>query len=263
MPRDLPSLNALRSFEAAARLESVSRAADELNVTHGAVSRQLRSLEDELGVALFEKAGRGLKLTGSGRLLRDSCEQAFGDLRNACIAVRQAQAQAPFLLACPGSLLARWFIPRLDRLNRELPELNLHLSASEAELDPRRPGVTATFLFAAPPWPTDLAAYPLIAERIGPVFSPRLASAQRLQRNPADALLGEPLLHTASRPTAWLDWAAQLPGWLASGSIRQESSTLSPRLPNVGESPMQRRAHASISGWIGRVVRPMPWAWRC
>ncbi len=207
MPRDLPSLNALRSFEAAARLESVSRAADELNVTHGAVSRQLRSLEDELGVALFEKAGRGLKLTGSGRLLRDSCEQAFGDLRNACIAVRQAQAQAPFLLACPGSLLARWFIPRLDRLNRELPELNLHLSASEAELDPRRPGVTATLLFAAPPWPTDLAAYPLIAERIGPVFSPRLASAQRLQRNPADALLGEPLLHTASRPTAWLDWA--------------------------------------------------------
>ncbi|SDT13884.1 transcriptional regulator, LysR family [Halopseudomonas xinjiangensis] len=207
MPRDMPSLNALRSFEAAARLESVSRAADELNVTHGAVSRQLRSLEEELGVALFEKSGRGLKLTDSGRRLRDACAQAFGDLRDACTAVRQAQAQAPFLLACPGSLLARWFIPRLDRLNRELPQLNLHLSASEAELDPRRPGVTATLLFAAPPWPADLVAYPLLAERIGPVFSPRLPSAQRLQGSPAEALLGEPLLHTTSRQTAWLDWA--------------------------------------------------------
>ena len=207
MPRDLPSLNALRSFEAAARLESVSQAADELHVTHGAVSRQLRALEEELGVALFEKSGRGLKLTGSGRRLRDACGQAFADLRQACESIRREDAQAPLLLACPGSLLARWFIPRLDRLHRELPELNLHLSASEAELDPRRPGIDATLLFTAPPWPADLQAYPLLGERIGPVLSPRLPGAERFRHTTPDSLLDAQLLHTASRPGAWSDWA--------------------------------------------------------
>lgn len=219
MPRDLPSLNALRSFDAAARLESVSLAADSLNVTHGAVSRQLRSLESELGVALFEKAGRGLKLTDAGRRLRDACDQAFADLRQACESIRQADVHAPLLLACPGSLLARWFIPRLDRLNRELPELNLHLSASEAELDPRRPGVSATLLFAAPPWPADLQAYPLLNERIGPVLSPRLAGAERFAAGAPQTLRGEPLLHTASRPGAWADWA--LSSGLAPTDLRQ------------------------------------------
>ena len=140
MARDLPSLNALKAFEVAARLESVSQAADELHVTHGAVSRQIRQLEDELGVALFDKVGRGIQATVAGRQLRDACRDAFSGLREVCADIRQAEQQAPFLLACPGSLLARWFIPRLDRLNAELPELNLHLSASEGELDPRRAG---------------------------------------------------------------------------------------------------------------------------
>ena len=98
----------------------MSQAASELHVTHGAVSRQIRQLEDELGVALFSKAGRGISLTPAGRQLRDACRDAFGGLREACSALRQDQQQAPFLLACPGSLLARWFIPRLDRLNAEL-----------------------------------------------------------------------------------------------------------------------------------------------
>lgn len=111
------------------------------------------------------------------------------------------------MLACPGSLLARWFIPRLDRLNAELPELNLHLSASEGELDPRRPGVSATLLFAAPPWPADMHVYPLLGERIGPVFSPGFAHAPALQGKPPASLAGEPLLHTLSRPQAWTDWA--------------------------------------------------------
>lgn len=207
MARDLPSLNALRAFEAAARLESVSQAAGELHVTHGAVSRQIRQLEDELGIALFSKAGRGISLTPAGRQLRDACREAFDGLRDTCSALRQDQQQAPFLLACPGSLLARWFIPRLDRLNAELPELNLHLSASEGELDPRRPGVSATLLYAEPPWPADMQVYPLRQERIGPVLSPRYSGAARLLDQPAEVLLGEALLHTRSRPGAWRDWA--------------------------------------------------------
>ncbi|MBU2294966.1 MAG: LysR family transcriptional regulator [Gammaproteobacteria bacterium] len=208
MSHDLPPLNALRAFEAAARLNSISQAADELHVTHGAVSRQVRLLEEHLGVALFSKEGRGLKLTDAGIRLRDVSAEMFGRLRSTCAELQQGQADAPFVLACPGSLLARWFIPRLDRLNRELPELRLQLSASEGELDPRRSGVDATLWFAEPPWPADMQVFELAAECIGPVLSPRYAHFAALHQAPAAALLGEPLLHTSSRPQAWPSWAA-------------------------------------------------------
>ncbi|WP_425913742.1 LysR family transcriptional regulator [Pseudomonas sp. GWSMS-1] len=208
MSQDLPPLNALRAFEAAARLNSISQAADELHVTHGAVSRQVRLLEEHLGVALFSKEGRGLKLTDAGIRLRDVSAELFGRLRSTCAELQQGQADAPFVLACPGSLLARWFIPRLDRLNRELPELRLQLSASEGELDPRRSGVDATLWFAEPPWPADMQVFELAAERIGPVLSPRYAHFDALHQAPAAALLSEPLLHTSSRPQAWPSWAS-------------------------------------------------------
>ncbi|OHC28260.1 MAG: LysR family transcriptional regulator [Pseudomonadales bacterium RIFCSPHIGHO2_02_FULL_60_43] len=208
MSQDLPPLNALRAFEAAARLNSVSQAANELNVTHGAISRQVRSLEEHLGVALFSKEGRGLKLTDAGIRLRDVSAELFNRLRSTCAELQQGQADAPFVLACPGSLLARWFIPRLDRLNRELPELRLQLSASEGELDPRRSGVDATLWFAEPPWPADMQVFELAAERIGPVLSPRYAQFAALHQAAAAVLLGEPLLHTSSRPQAWPSWAA-------------------------------------------------------
>ncbi|SEL28744.1 DNA-binding transcriptional regulator, LysR family [Atopomonas hussainii] len=208
MQHGLPPLNALRAFEAAARLESITGAAAELHVTHGAVSRQIKQLEDALGLALFSKDGRGVKLTNAGMRLRDASGEAFTRLRDVCAELTQARRDAPFVLACPGSLLARWFIPRLDRLQRELPDLHLQLSASEGELNPRREGVTATLCFAAPPWPADMQVYPLHSEWIGPVFSPRCAQAARLQTADLSALLAQPLLHTTSRRQAWGDWAA-------------------------------------------------------
>lgn len=203
----LPPLNALRAFEAAARLQSVSQAAAELNVTHGAVSRQIRLLEDDLGVSLFSKDGRGVKLTDSGLRLRDSAGEAFARLRDTCADLRQRTVDAPFVLGCPGSLLARWFIPRLDRLNRDLPDLRLQLSASEGELDPRRPGLDATLLYAEPPWPADMQVFELACESIGPVLSPYHANGAALRQAPPAALLNEALLHTASRPQAWPAWA--------------------------------------------------------
>ncbi|HEQ0132856.1 LysR family transcriptional regulator, partial [Pseudomonas aeruginosa] len=169
MSRDLPSLNALRAFEVAARLHSISLAAEELHVTHGAVSRQVRLLEDDLGVALFGKDGRGVKLTDSGVRLRDACGDAFERLRGVCAELRRQTAEAPFVLGVPGSLLARWFIPRLDQLNRALPDLRLQLSTSEGEFDPRRPGLDAMLWFAEPPWPADMQVFELAPERMGPV----------------------------------------------------------------------------------------------
>jgi DNA-binding transcriptional LysR family regulator len=208
MSRDLPPLNALRAFEAAARLQSVSRAGDELHVTHGAISRQIRALEEQLGVSLFDKDGRGVKLTDAGLRLRDVTSESFERLRGVCADLRRQQEERPFVLGCPGSLLARWFIPRLDRLQRELPELRLQLSASQGELDPRSAEVDATLLFADPPWLADMQVFELAPERIGPVLSPRYANHARLAAATAEALYAEPLLHTTSRPQAWPQWAA-------------------------------------------------------
>ena len=209
MSRDLPPLNALRAFEAAARLSSVSQAAEQLNVTHGAVSRQLKVLEEHLGVSLFVKEGRGLKLTDAGIRLRDASSEAFDRLRNLCAELTQSQVNAPFVLGCSGSLLARWLIPRLGRLNADLPDLRLHLSAGEGDLDPRRPGLDALLVFAEPPWPADMHVYELTTERIGPVVSPRYARYAQLCDAPASVLLDESLLHTTSRPQAWPSWAQQ------------------------------------------------------
>ncbi|MCF7531711.1 LysR family transcriptional regulator [Pseudomonas petrae] len=209
MSRDLPPLNALRAFEATARLNSVSQAAEQLHVTHGAVSRQLKVLEEHLGVGLFIKDGRGLKLTDAGIRLRDASGEAFDRLRGVCAELSQGSADAPFVLGCSGSLLARWFIPRLGRLNADLPDLRLHLSAGEGDLDPRRPGLDALLIFAEPPWPADMQVFELASERIGPVLSPRFARFEALRHAPVQALVGEPLLQTTSRLQAWPAWATQ------------------------------------------------------
>lgn len=207
MSRELPSLNALRAFEAMARLENMSRAASELHVTHGAVSRQIRALEAELGVALFSRQGRGLALTPAGLRLRDTTAAVFEQLRDVCGELRHATAQAPFVLGCSGSLLARWVIPRLEKLGRDLPGLKLHLSASEGSPEPTLPGLDAALLLAEPPWPAEWQVHVLAPERIGPVLSPRHPDFKRLSTAGPNALCEQPLLHTTSRPQAWPAWA--------------------------------------------------------
>ncbi|MDF9617799.1 LysR family transcriptional regulator [Pseudomonas entomophila] len=220
MAQDLPPLNALRAFEATARLNSVSQAAEALHVTHGAVSRQIKVLEEHLGVALFVKEGRGLKLTDAGVRLRDASFEAFDRLRSVCTELSRDADEAPFVLGCSGSLLARWFIPRLGRLKADLPELRLHLSAGEGDLDPRRPGLDALLVYAEPPWPADMQVHVLAEERIGPVMSPHFEGFDRLKAAPAVALQREAVLHTTSRPQAWPTWAQQhgmAPGALSYG----------------------------------------------
>ncbi|CAG8868915.1 HTH-type transcriptional regulator TrpI [Pseudomonas fluorescens] len=209
MRQDLPPLNALRAFEAAARLNSVSQAAEHLHVTHGAISRQIKVLEEHLGISLFVKEGRGVKLTDAGIRLRDATGEAFERLREVCGELSRDSSEAPFVLGCSGSLLARWFIPRLGRLKADLPQLRLHLSAGEGDLDPRRPGLDALLVFAEPPWPADMRVHVLAEERIGPVLSPHFAGFARLQAAPASALLDEALLQTTSRPQAWPTWARE------------------------------------------------------
>ena len=206
MPHSMPSLSALRAFEATARLGSVTAAADELSVTHGAVSRQLRSLDDHFGVPLFAKAGRGIVLTPHGERLQNGVGEAFTRLRDSCASLKHEVEEAPFTLACPGSLLARWLIPRLDRLHRELPELKLKVVVSESEHPEKQTEASASLAFSAPPWPADKQVIELTPERICAVASPRLA-AQCDPAQPA-TLFANTLLYTASRPQAWPQWAS-------------------------------------------------------
>lgn len=205
MPESLPPLNALKAFEAAARLGSVTLAAQELSVTHGAVSRQIRALEAHLNTSLFERAGRGLVLTRHGRQLHAGVSEAFTGLRASCRALSREIEGAPFQLACPGSLLARWLIPRLDRLHRELPGLRLNVLASDGEPDPGRGDISAALAFIAPPWPSDWQVIEITAETIGAVAAPDIAA--RLTGQPFEALLEETILETTSRPQAWPQWA--------------------------------------------------------
>jgi DNA-binding transcriptional LysR family regulator len=205
MQHSMPPLSALRAFEATARLGSVTAAANELNVTHGAVSRQLKSLDEHFGVVLFAKVGRGLVLTHHGEQLQSGVGEAFSRLRDSCAALKHEVEETPFTLACPGSLLARWLIPRLDRLHRELPKLKLQVVVSDTEQLGKPSDASATLAFTEPPWPADMAVIPLMSEQICAVVSPSLAA--QIDSAKPESLFANKLLVTASRPQAWPQWA--------------------------------------------------------
>ncbi|MEP7184238.1 MAG: LysR family transcriptional regulator [Rhodanobacter sp.] len=242
--RDLPPLNALRAFEAAARFQSVTRAAEALHVTHGAVSRQLRVLEDALGQPLFMRQGRGLSLTQVGQQLRDGAGAAFDQLRDTWTGL-QLSSRGPFVLGCSGSVLARWVIPRLDRLQRDLPDLALHLTAQETPLSPNAGEVDAALMLAAPPWPANWQVDVLAPERMGPVVSPRYAGWLQLQGRPAEALINEPVLHTVSRPQAWSDWA------------KAENLSAAPSGTGQGFAHLYYLLEAALAG-LGIAIAPEP-----
>ncbi len=206
MSSTLPSLNALRAFDATAQTLSMTAAAEQLHVTHGAVSRQIRQLEEQLGMRLFERAGRGVRLTPAGVRLASTTQQVFSQLEQTCDQLRREAEGAPFVLSCSGSFLARWFIPRLDQLKQDCPGLELHLTAADED-QPIRTGVDAALRFATPPWPTGSRVIELAPERIGPVLRPDLLSDPG-QVTP-DVLLRLPLLETLSRPQAWPQWCQQ------------------------------------------------------
>ncbi len=206
----LPPLNALRAFEAVARLGSLTHAAAELHVTHGAVSRQLRTLEQALGQPLLVRQGRGVALTAAGEQLHRVAGDAFAQLRQGWQALQRGNAGAPLVLGCSGSVLARWMIPRMADLERQLPGLHLHLAAQEERPDAVLEGLDAALLLAAPPWPGAWQVHELAAERIGPVLAADHPLAARLAGSAPQALLQVPLLRVASRPQAWPQWSQRM-----------------------------------------------------
>lgn len=201
MAQTLPPLNALRSFIVAARWLSISRAADELCVTHGAVSRQVRQLEDWLGCAVFLRTATGLTLTPAGERLYRCAQPSFNQISKVCDELRSQRLA--LTLACPGSFLMRWLIPRLDRFKQAYPQLDLHLSAADQLPDFSHSAVDAAIIATQAPWPSACQVTLLGGQSFGPVCSPQRAAAV----TQALDLSAQPLLHTASYPLAWSDWA--------------------------------------------------------
>ncbi|XAH23529.1 LysR substrate-binding domain-containing protein [Xylophilus sp. GW821-FHT01B05] len=204
MKQHLRHMNALRAFEAAGRLGRMTAAAQELHVTPGAVSRQVRQLEEALGVTLFDGPKQRPQLTPAGRLLQPALSAAFGQIERAVDAVLRQQG-ATLDVSCLSTFTMRWLIPRLYAFHARHPQINVRLQSTDqgAEAPASRCDVAITVETAAPSSGDGL---PLFAEMLGPVLAPGLAA--QLALGSPDDLDGLALLRTRTRSNAWAMWSA-------------------------------------------------------
>lgn len=201
------SLGGLRCFEAAAHKESFTQAAISLSLTHGAVSRAVRVLEDELGVALFERRHRRVFLTDAGRKLYQAAQQAFAILEQTAQELYLQAQEAPIVLSCEPTLLMRWLIPRLPVFQRALPDVNLQLVAGGGPFS-FRDGITVAIRRNDVAREGHMQITPLFVEKIGPVCKPEM-STKFIEGSGTNIRIRDDalLLHTLTRPHAWSDWA--------------------------------------------------------
>ena len=184
MTRKLPPLSTLRAFEAAARLESFSRAADEISVTHGAVSHQMRSLERELGAPLFMRSGRRVVLTNVGRHFAERVRAALQELGEAAQFVRRSKGERAISVSMTPGFAARWLMPRLGRFMERHPTIAVNMHASNTRVDFERDQVDLAVRFGRAPWP-DVEAQKFLDEEFFHVASPRF-NRGRLPAQPSE-----------------------------------------------------------------------------
>jgi LysR family glycine cleavage system transcriptional activator len=198
-----PSTIALRCLAAAARTGSFTRAAEELNLTQSAVSRQVSKLEDQLGVRLFTRSGPYLQLTERGRAYAGAIAPPLAAIAAATERFRSELDTGVITLATLPSFGMRWLAPRLTRLTREYPELIVNLLARSDEFDFATEVHDAAIHFGQPDWPGVLCDR-LFGEVCIPVVAPDVLEGAR---GSLEALLAQvPLLTLANRPDAWTEW---------------------------------------------------------
>ncbi len=196
---DIPSLDDLRAFEATARLGSVRQAADSLSLTHGAISRRITKLANDIGVPLFEKNGRGLRLTPAGETLNLTLSRFFGELAATVQSLRATSAgKTALVLSCEPSVAMRWLIPRLSGFQMAHPNIAVHLSVGGGLVDFRRNQVDLAIRRLDFTMPETWNVRPLFAESVGPVMRPELVP----QFDGGDYLA----LGSKTRPDAWAQW---------------------------------------------------------
>ena len=200
MSKHLPSLNALRVFVAVARSGGVSRAAEGLNLTHSAVSHQIRSLQSELGVTLFEKSGRGLMLTEQARAYVQRIESAFKEIEEATLDVTTHNRHRLRISTIP-SFAARWLLPRLGDFIATCPDVDVEVQSSHRAADVKGGEVDIGIRFDTGPHP-GLYSERLMRDWLFPVCSPEFAKKYALCD--ASGIDGVPLMHSEREP--WSSW---------------------------------------------------------
>ncbi|NML76466.1 transcriptional regulator GcvA [Rhizobium sp. S-51] len=180
MSSRLPPLNPLRAFEAAARRGSISAAARELNVTHGAVSHQIKTLEETLKAALFERGGKRLKLTPQGALLLPAVSSAFDGIAAATALMNRPSTSGTLRVACVPALLSLWLIPRMNAFSEQYPEISLKLSSSNDSNLIHSPDVDVAILYGPGGW-RDCWTRLWSTFELFPVVSPSLLNSRPLR----------------------------------------------------------------------------------
>jgi LysR family transcriptional regulator, glycine cleavage system transcriptional activator len=254
--RRLPPLNALRAFEAAARLLSFSKAADELHITHGAVSRAIRQLESDLGIHLFQRTTRSVKLTPTGASYAREVRDVLDHLAAATVAATGPQSSGLLNLSTVDSLAAKWLVPRLFRFRRAHPEIDVRLSTSERLVDFVNDGMDIAIRYGQGRYP-GLQSELLVEEDLSPVCSPSLLEGPHPLRTPADLKY-----HTLIHDDFHIDWAM----WLRTAGITDIDPHRGPRFYSsehavqaavLGEGViLGRSALVADDLASGRLIRP-------
>jgi LysR family transcriptional regulator, glycine cleavage system transcriptional activator len=251
-------LNALRVFEAAARQGRFDRAAQELSITPGAVSRQIKALEAELGVRLFDRFNRAVRLTETGERLAAAVTAGLVQIEQA-VGRARARTDGPLVVSILHSMAVKWLVPRLQLFYARYPDADILISASDRPVDLTRSEADISIRYGPGPYP-GLDARRLMASDLFPVCSPRLLDEHPL-RTPAD-LAGVTLLHDNS----FLADEPRWPDWLKRVGAEGVDGDRGPRFSNTYlqlEAAMSGRgvvlAHEVIVQddlRAGRLVRP-------
>ncbi|QYX55572.1 LysR family transcriptional regulator [Roseovarius sp. SCSIO 43702] len=203
----LPSLSALRSFQAAARHQSFTLAADELSLTQGAISRQVRELEEAMGLRLFRRAGRAVQLTDAGRAFAADLEHDLGRLKQSVARAIAAGDGARILsIAVLPTFGSRWLMPRLPEFRTRHPEIELSFMSRTEPFDLEAERCDLAIHFGHAEWP-GARLTPLCPEDLLAVAAPGFLRAHDIRD--AEDLGLAPLLHLSSRPSAWTDFMAE------------------------------------------------------
>jgi len=256
MLRRLPPLNALKAFEAAARSESFTRAAEELNVTQGAVSHQVKALEDILGVKLFNRERQRLVITEAGReylaVVRDALDRiAVGTER-----LVQRQTSGVLTVSTSPDFAAKWLVHRLGRFAEAQPDIDLRVSATIQHVDFAREDVDLAVRHGDGNW-AGLDAVRLSSEQLFPVCAPKLVSGRNRIAKAAD-LLKFPLL----RLEDWKNWsrwfdAAGVTATAVPGPVLNRASML---IDAAVDGQGIALARTTLAAWDlinGRLVKPI------
>ncbi len=202
-PPRLP-LNALRAFETTVRLGSMSAAASELGVTHGAVSRHIQALEARFGIPLLRRLAKSVEPTSAGAQLAASLGRSF-ELMHLGVS---GLAPGPLTLSCSATIMNYWLIPRLGRFKHDNPTIEIRLNVSYGEVDFVRDEISLAIRSSMYRPPQDVVIRPLLREDIGPVCHPDYAA--RLGVNAPEDLARARILGTATRPAAWDEWLSAI-----------------------------------------------------